>query len=78
MRNSPGSVIIWVREELIMGRIHLAAPVASQVTADSDLPRLALMDGFWQRLTKGQPTPLNQVGQICLDYLLWPRTDSEG
>lgn len=59
--NSPG-IQNWVREELITGRIHLAALVASQVTADSDLLRLALVDGSWQPLATGQPTPA-QSGQ---------------
>lgn len=55
--NSPG-IQNWVREELITGRIHLA----SQVRADSDPLRLALADGSWQQLAKGQPTPA-QPGQ---------------
>lgn len=61
-----------------MGRIHLAALVASQVTADSDPLRPALVHGSWQQLAKGQPTPLNQGSRVCLDYLLRPQTDSGG
>lgn len=43
----------------------MAALVASQVTADSDPLRLALVDGSWQQLAKGQPTPA-QSGQPLL------------
>lgn len=55
----------WVREELITGRIHLA----SQVTADSDPPRLALVGGSWQQLAKGRPTPA-QSGSAAFVWII--------